>query len=153
MNTAPEMPWSTVMLLISAGRHLQRQIESDLADIGLSLRQLGALGHIAGSPELSYSDLARRAGITTQSMRATILMLEEQGAVRCDLAGQGRRAHLELTQDGERLLAEARRMISLRDRTFAEGLEAEEEAALHAALHRGCRTRRERGVRGWGEGG
>ncbi|MEN2419806.1 MarR family transcriptional regulator [Streptomyces rimosus] len=136
MSTAPEMPSSTVMLMIAAGRQLQRELESDLSAIGLSLRQLGALGHIAGNPELSYSDLARRAGITTQSMRATILMLQEQGAVRSNLSGQGRRANLELTETGEQLLNEARRVIALRDRAFAERLGAEEEKVLSAVLRR-----------------
>ncbi len=136
MSTAPEMPSSTVMLMIAAGRQLQRELESDLSAIGLSLRQLGALGHIAHNPELSYSDLARRAGITTQSMRATILMLQEQGAVRSNLSGQGRRANLELTETGEQLLNEARRVIALRDRAFAERLGAEEEKVLSAVLRR-----------------
>ncbi|WP_158706425.1 MULTISPECIES: MarR family winged helix-turn-helix transcriptional regulator [Streptomyces] len=136
MSTAPEMPSSTVMLMIAAGRQLQRELESDLSAIGLSLRQLGALGHIAHNPELSYSDLARRAGITTQSMRATILMLQEQGAVRSNLSGQGRRANLELTEAGEQLLNEARRVIALRDRAFAERLGAEEEKVLSAVLRR-----------------
>ncbi|MFH8403532.1 MarR family winged helix-turn-helix transcriptional regulator [Streptomyces sp. NPDC018019] len=136
MSTAPEMPSSTVMLMIAAGRQLQRELEADLSGIGLSLRQLGALGHIARNPELSYSDLARRAGITTQSMRATILMLEEQGAVRSNLAGQGRRANLELTESGEQLLNEALRVISLRDRAFAAQLGTEEEKVLSAALRR-----------------
>ncbi|MFI9233547.1 MarR family winged helix-turn-helix transcriptional regulator [Streptomyces rimosus] len=136
MSTAPEMPSSTVMLMIAAGRQLQRELESDLSAIGLSLRQLGALGHIASNPELSYSDLARRAGITTQSMRATILMLQEQGAVRSNLSGQGRRANLELTEAGEQLLNEARRVIALRDRAFAERLGTEEEKVLSAVLRR-----------------
>ncbi|MDQ2707033.1 MAG: MarR family transcriptional regulator [Actinomycetota bacterium] len=42
------------------------------------LRQL--LGHLAGEPGLSYSELGRRAGVTAQSMQATLRQLEERGA-------------------------------------------------------------------------
>ena len=74
------------------------------AGIGLTLRHLGALGHLSHRPDLSYSDLARRAGITTQSMHATVRALEDLGAVSRTLAGQGHPARLEITARGRELL-------------------------------------------------
>ncbi|MEV6171685.1 MarR family transcriptional regulator [Streptomyces sp. NPDC051954] len=127
-SKAPESSLSTVMLVIAAGRRLQERLEARLADIGLSMRLFGALGHISRNADLSYSDLARRAGVTSQSMRATVLMLEELGAVERDLQGQGHRARLELTEHGRSLLSEARNIVSDLDTEFlADSAEDQKE--------------------------
>ncbi|MEU0649103.1 MarR family winged helix-turn-helix transcriptional regulator [Streptomyces umbrinus] len=133
---APESALSTVMLLITSGRRLQERLDERLAGIGLSMRLLGALGHVARNSDLSYSDLARRAGVTSQSMRATILMLEELGAVRRTLPGQGHRARLELTDRGSSLLSDARTVTAELDAELLAGLTAENKRALdHVLLH------------------
>ena len=124
------------MLMVVAGRELQRRVDSALGGIGLTMRHFGALGHVARNPEVSYSDLARRAGITTQSMRATVLMLEEQGAVRRTLAGHGHPARLDLTDHGRELLAKARAVISGLDEELRAQLEPGQDDALRAALAR-----------------
>ncbi len=124
------------MLLVVAGRELQRRVDSALGGIGLTMRHFGALGHVARNPEVSYSDLARRAGITTQSMRATVLMLEEQGAVRRTLAGHGHPARLDLTDHGRELLAKARAVIAGLDEELRAQLEPGQDDALRAALAR-----------------
>ncbi|MCI3220849.1 MarR family winged helix-turn-helix transcriptional regulator [Streptomyces sp. NP-1717] len=132
----PESALSTVMLLITGGRRLQERLDERLASLGLSLRLLGALGHVARDSELSYSDLARRAGVTSQSMRATVLLLEELGAVRRTLPGQGHRARLELTDHGSSLLSDARTVAAELDAEVLAGLTAESRRALnHALLH------------------
>ncbi|MCP3805445.1 MarR family transcriptional regulator [Allokutzneria sp. A3M-2-11 16] len=127
---------STVMLLVVAGRELQRRVDAALGELGLTMRHLGALGHVARNPEVSYSDLARRAGITTQSMRATVLMLEDQGAVRRTLAGHGHPARLDLTDQGRELLAKAKAVISGLDEDVRAKLEPGQDDALRAALAR-----------------
>jgi DNA-binding MarR family transcriptional regulator len=48
----------------------------------VTLRHLGALGHLARDPALSYSDLARRVAVTVQSMRSTIATLVDPGLLR-----------------------------------------------------------------------
>jgi len=131
---APESALSTVMLLITGGRRLQERLEERLAGLGLSLRLLGALGHIDRGNELSYSDLARRAGVTSQSMRTTVLMLEELGAVHRALPGQGRRARLELTDHGSSLLSDARTVAAELDAEILAGLAAENRRALNQVL-------------------
>ena len=98
---------STTMLLVAAGRIAQRRIDAALAEHGLTLRHLGALGHLAHSPDLSYSDLARRAGVTVQSMHATIAALIERGAITTADPARGRRAQLRLTEHGTQLLTTA----------------------------------------------
>ena len=99
---------TTTMLLIGVGRVAQRRLDEALADHGLTLRHVGALGHLAHSPDLSYSDLARRAGVTVQSMHATIGALVDRGAISAADRGPGRRAQLRLTEHGRALLVTAR---------------------------------------------
>ena len=107
--TPPRLDNTAAMLVIVAGRMLQGRYEAELAESGLTMRHLGALGHLAHQPDLSYSDLARRSRVTSQSMHATVRQLEELGAVRRTLAGQGHRARLEVTERGQQLLDTARR--------------------------------------------
>lgn len=101
----PSEPASPAFLLISLGRLVREEVETDLRDYGLSLRHLSALGHLSHEPGLSYSELGRRAGIAAQSMQATLRQLEELGAVeRRNIAGRGRKAQLHVTSVGARLL-------------------------------------------------
>lgn len=136
MSNPLESALSTVMLMIGTGRRLQEQLESGLAGIGLTMRLFGALGHIARDAELSYSDLARRAGVTSQSMRATVLMLEELGAVERNLRGPGFRARLELTDKGRSLLTAARNIVSELDREFLDNVGPDRKQALDEACRR-----------------
>ena len=123
---------STTMLLVGAGRVAQRRLEAALRAHGLTLRHLGALGHLARDPELSYSDLARRAAVTVQSMHATIATLVELGAIEVDTAERGRPARLRLTGRGHELLRTAGAVAHDLDATlpFADL----DPAALRAAL-------------------
>jgi DNA-binding MarR family transcriptional regulator len=98
---------SITMLLIGAGRIAQRRLDEALVEHGLTLRHVGALGHLARSPDLSYSDLARRAGVTVQSMHATIAGLVDRGAIAPAATGRGQRAQLRLTEHGHALLTTA----------------------------------------------
>ncbi|GAA0930358.1 MarR family winged helix-turn-helix transcriptional regulator [Pseudonocardia zijingensis] len=102
----PPVTSSLALLLVGAGRVVQRRVEAALAPHGLTLRHLGALGHLSRRPDTSYSDLARRAGVTAQSMHATVRQLQELGAVATAETGQGRRARLDVTDRGRELLAE-----------------------------------------------
>ncbi|WP_205347030.1 MarR family winged helix-turn-helix transcriptional regulator [Pseudonocardia broussonetiae] len=130
----PLMASSSVLMLVGAGRILGRRVESELAGLGLTLRHLGALGHLVHRPELSYSDLARRAGVTAQSMHATVRGLEELGAVRRALPGQGHRARLEVTDRGHELLDRVRASAQRLDDELLADLTDEQRAALRAAL-------------------
>jgi DNA-binding MarR family transcriptional regulator len=100
---APPVTDSTTMLLIAAGRLAQRRFDAALAERNLTLRHIGALGHLARTPELSYSDLARRARVTPQSMHATIGKLVELGAIVTET--RGRASYPRLTKRGHELLA------------------------------------------------
>jgi DNA-binding MarR family transcriptional regulator len=135
MTAAPPRLDATVaMLVIVAGRSVQGRLEAELAPLGLTVRHLGALGHLAHQPELSYSDLARRSRVTSQSMNATVRHLEEVGAVRRTLAGQGHPARLEVTDRGQELLATARAIGLALDAELTGDLSDAERATLMKAL-------------------
>lgn len=125
---------STSFLLVAAGRSAQRRLDRVLGERGLALRHVGALGHLAHEPDVSYSDLARRAGITPQSMRATVRQLEELGAVRRTLPGHGHAARLEVTAHGHDLLAWAGEQAHALDDDVLDGVAADQHQALRRSL-------------------
>ncbi|AXB42161.1 hypothetical protein A4R43_06120 [Amycolatopsis albispora] len=126
----PRLTASLALNLIAAGREAQRRIEQALAPHGLTLRHLGALGHLARRPDLSYSDLARRAGITAQSMHATVRLLQDAGAVADAPVERGKKARLEVTPRGRELLDEVAAALERIDAELLDGLTAEQQAAV-----------------------
>ena len=131
---------SPVMLTVLAGRAWETRLNTALRVHGLSLRHLGALGHLAGSPGLSYTDLARRARVTVQSMHATVAALTELGAVREPGGGRGRAALLEVTDRGRELLATAREVVAAMDAELTAALPPPTRAGLTAGLLAGLRA-------------
>lgn len=121
------------MLLIAAGRAAQRRLDIQLAEDGMTLRHVGALGHLAHTDGLSYSDLARRARVTPQSMQATMTQLAERGAITIET--RGRAAYPQLTELGHQLLANAATIAADLDETFF-ATTPEDTAALRQALER-----------------
>ncbi|MFI1972031.1 MarR family winged helix-turn-helix transcriptional regulator [Streptomyces cinnamoneus] len=131
----PSLPFA--LLLVGAGRLVQDEVNRRLEARGHSLRLMGALGHLAHEPGLSYSELGRRAGVTAQSMQATVLRLEQAGAVaRTSPAGRGRTAHLHVTEEGRRMLEDMRHTLAGVEEPLLDGLSAAERAALGTALPR-----------------
>jgi DNA-binding MarR family transcriptional regulator len=128
------MAASAVLLLVAVGRQFSRRVDEELAGLGLTLRHLGALGHLLHQPDLSYSDLARRAGITTQSMHAAVRALEDRGAVARTLPGHGHAARLEITDRGRELLAAVRDAALRLDQELLAHLTDQQRAELRAGL-------------------
>ncbi|WP_375423937.1 MarR family winged helix-turn-helix transcriptional regulator [uncultured Friedmanniella sp.] len=124
-------------LLMALGRRVRGQVDDALTAFDLSYRHLSVLGHLSRDPDLSYSELARRAGVTAQSMQATLRHLEQTGAVqRHSPPGKGRRAQLRVTEVGTLRLRQAMAEVVGVDRRLTERLSAEERRAATEALAR-----------------
>lgn len=121
-------------LLMAAGRRIRERVEDELRADGVTLRHVSALGHLRRQPGLSYSELARRAGITVQSMQATLTALEDTGAVERHGGGRGRAVTLMITPHGERLLATATDAFDRADRDLAALLTPESAQDLTTRL-------------------
>lgn len=100
-------------LIMTLGRRTRDRVDRDLRSHGITLRHLSALGHLHQEPGISYSELARRANVTPQSMRITLQGLEDRGAVRRSSdPGRGRTATLHMTNEGHRLHKFGRNVIA-----------------------------------------
>jgi DNA-binding MarR family transcriptional regulator len=131
--TPPEP--NAALLLIALGRRSRARVDELLAPHQIGYRHLAALGHLAGRQEISYSELARRASVTSQSMQATLSRLEESGVVkRVGSTGQGQRARLTVTPKGRRLLATCRQALSEVETEILSVLPAERREPLRGTL-------------------
>ncbi len=99
-------------MLVALGRQVDAWLDGALGEVGLSLRLFGALGHLARGSGLSYTELARRARVTPQSMHATVARLIELGAVAPAGPGRGKRALLDVTPGGRDLLAAGQAVLA-----------------------------------------
>ena len=126
---------NAAFLLIAVGRMTRERADAELVELGLALRHVSALGHLAREPGLSYSELARRAGVTAQSMQATLHQLEQGDAIeRRTPPGRGRRAQLHVTSSGRELLAQAWAVMEGVDRRLADLLGESSHVTLAALL-------------------
>lgn len=129
------LPISASFLVMSLGRRLRGLAEDRLRAHGIAVRHLSALGHLSRDPGLSYSELARRAGLTPQSMQATLRGLEEMGAVHRDTdAGRGRTARLFVTDIGRELLHVGRSVYDELDAAMRDHLSDATVADLSSAF-------------------
>lgn len=125
---------SPAMALVALGRMAQQRVEAALEEWGISLRHLGALGHLNRNPDLSISDLARRAGITAQSMHATVNQLVALEAIQVETRGRGHAASLKVTNKGRALLHHARAAVSSIDDALLAGLDEQQRVATRDLL-------------------
>jgi len=131
----PIGPGSVAVVLALLGRRVREEIDAGLEPLGLSMRHLSALGHLARRPGLSYSELGRRAGVTVQSIQATLRHLEALGAVeRRSEPGRGRVAELHVTAEGRRLLAAADKAVVEVERVMLASVPRPERVLLGRTL-------------------
>lgn len=110
---------SASILVLTLARRVETELNTALAGLDLTVGRLGVLGHIAGVPGASFSELARMSGISVQSMHTAVKSLVAAGLVRDRTARAGAASTLELTPEGVRLLGAARRVVAeVDDRLF-----------------------------------
>ena len=98
---------STSIVLLTLAHRVESTLGAALAPLGLTVSRLGLLGHIAGVPGASFSDLARMSGITVQSVHTAVKALAGAGLVRDTTARAGSASAIELTAQGRSLLEQA----------------------------------------------
>jgi DNA-binding MarR family transcriptional regulator len=104
---------NAAMTMIVQARVVEQRVETELKTLGLSLRRLGLLGHLGATPGISFSELARRAGIKVQSLYPIVDVLLEQGYVTTvGQGGQGRSAVIELTAQGAQAADRAKHLLT-----------------------------------------
>ena len=131
-------PFSPTIALLSLSRMAEAELSALLRAHDLTVRKYGVLGHIRGTPGISYSELARRSGITVQSVHALIGSLVDGGLVESVVDATGLAARLTVAARGERALRAIEAEVSALD----EGLfSAPEMRALADALEAALRAR------------
>ncbi|MFC5748401.1 MarR family winged helix-turn-helix transcriptional regulator [Actinomadura rugatobispora] len=119
-NERPAPPvTSTSIIVLTLARRVETELSAALAPLDLTVSRLGLLGHIAGVPGVSFSDLARMSGITVQSVHTAVKALAAAGLVRDTTARAGSASAIEVTPEGARLLEAAEAAIAeVDDRLF-----------------------------------
>lgn len=120
---------SPVVAMIAAAGSWEARLTADLRDLGLTTRRLGLLAHLDALPDLSFSELARRTGITVQSAHTAVRQLATDGLVDDATAHAGARSTLRLTDRGRAVLDAAQERVAALDATLAA-----EQPALATAL-------------------
>ena len=122
-NAEPRLAPSAAMSLIIQARLAEATVEGRLQDLDLSIRRFGLLGHLRATPGISFSELARRAGIKVQSLQPIVQAMVGLGYVSAvGGVGQGRAAVLELTSKGRDMFDRAVEVLAEVDgELFADG--------------------------------
>ncbi|WP_127479978.1 MarR family winged helix-turn-helix transcriptional regulator [Nocardioides pantholopis] len=128
-------PFSPTVTLLTVSRVWEVAFAEALKPLGLTTRKYGLLGHVRGTPGISFSELARRSRITVQSAHATVAGFVEAGLVDDGTAHAGAASTLRVTTDGEALLARAAEAVARLDEEFAAQL-PELTEALRAQMLR-----------------
>jgi DNA-binding MarR family transcriptional regulator len=105
-------PFSPTIALLTAARAWEADLTDALKPLNLTPRRYGLLGHVRATPGISFSELARRSGITVQSVHSAVAGLVTDGLVDDGTAHAGSASTLGVTPDGERLLARAAEVVA-----------------------------------------
>jgi DNA-binding MarR family transcriptional regulator len=117
---------------------LQRRMDSALlSEVGVSVRQFGALSYLADEPDIGSGALARKLLITPQSAGPLVDDLSSQGFVaRDDQTQLGTRRAIRLTPKG---LDALKRGYAIAERLRADdemGLDQDQARAVHQHLRK-----------------
>ncbi|MFV2118628.1 MarR family winged helix-turn-helix transcriptional regulator [Streptomyces sp. Act-28] len=111
--------------------------EKALRPLGLTPAQHNALLHVARTPGISPADIARRTGITPQSMGAAVNALVDRGLLERHPHPTSRRAvQLAITEAGEALAVRAQETLTRVDDEAVSVLTPDERASVHTLLLR-----------------
>lgn len=112
-------PFSPTVTLLTLGRAWDASLADGLKPLGLTTRKYGLLGHIRGTPGISFSELARRSRITVQSAHTVVTAFVAAGLVDDVTAHAGAASQLRVTAEGTALLGRAAEVVSRLDSEFS----------------------------------
>ncbi|MYR08346.1 MarR family transcriptional regulator [Gordonia sp. SID5947] len=112
-------PFSPTVMLLTVSRVWEAELTDALKPLGLTTRKYGLLGHIRGTPGISFSELARRSRITVQSAHTAVTALAEAGLVDDGTSHAGAASSLRVTAEGETVLAQVSTAVARLDADFA----------------------------------
>ena len=116
---------------------MYRDFTIALSELDLTQKQCATLQLIAANPGVSQVDLAATLGTDRATMMATVDRLEQRGCLlRIRSVSDRRRQELNLTPEGESVLARAMKAIAAHERHFTSRFTAPELKALVNALSR-----------------
>lgn len=128
-------PFSPTIMLLTLSRVWESELAAALKPLGLNTRKYGLLGHIRGTPGISFSELARRSRITVQSVHAAVSGFVEAGLVDDGTAHAGTASTLRITPAGEDILSRAAGEVDRLDAEFT-ARDPELAQALHEHMMR-----------------
>ena len=114
------VPFSPTITLLTVARVWDAAFAEALKPLGLTTRKYGLLGHIRGTPGISFSELARRSRITVQSAHSAVAGFVSSGLVDDGTAQAGAASTLRVTNAGMKLLDDAAQAVTALDVQFAE---------------------------------
>lgn len=130
----------TAWTLVQAGHVTGRRFTAELAEVGLTPTQFGALLVLDLEPGLSGGEIARRIAVTPQSVSELVATLAELGFITRDPSpGRGHRITAQLTTAGQATLRAASAAV---DKVNALGLTQDESNQLNQLLRRVIRSSR-----------
>jgi DNA-binding MarR family transcriptional regulator len=119
------------------GQAATQRLEKALRSLDLSLAQLRCLTQVSLSPGMSSAEVARRAGLTAQSMGAAVSGLIARGLLSRSPHPTNRRVlELRLTGAGLTLAVRAQQLVDEVHQQMFEVLSTDEQATVYALLHR-----------------
>jgi DNA-binding MarR family transcriptional regulator len=111
--------FSPTIALLTVARAWDTALADELKTLGLTSRKYALLGHIRGTPGISFSELARRSHITVQSAHGAVATFVQSGLVEDSTAHAGSASALRVTADGDALLTRAAQAVAELDGQFA----------------------------------
>ncbi|HKT57833.1 MAG TPA: MarR family winged helix-turn-helix transcriptional regulator [Microbacterium sp.] len=132
-SEAAGRPFSPVIALLTVSSVWDAHLGAALKPLGLTTRKYGLLAHIRATPDISFSELARRSQITVQTAHTAVHALVDDGMVSDGTAIPGAPSHLRMTEKGARALTEADSRLA--DLDTALGTQAPAFAAALRGMH------------------
>lgn len=110
-------------------------LEACLQPLGVTPRQYVTLSLLRDERDQSSAELARKAGITPQSMSETIATLAAKGLIeRLENPEHRRILMTRLTETGEALLAQSEGLVDAMEARMLSGVSATDLATARAVL-------------------